>query len=100
MSKTYFVYILSNKKNGTLYVGVTSHISGRIFSHKSKSNDGFTKKYDISKLVHYEMFADPVSAIKREKLLKNWNRDWKIKLIEKNNPEWRDLYSEVAFYNQ
>lgn len=97
MEKLYFIYIISNKKNGTLYIGMTNNLARRMYEHKNKLVEGFSKKYDVCKLVHYEMFADPISAIKREKLLKEWNRAWKIKLIEKNNPEWRDLCSELGF---
>ena len=97
MEKIYFIYIISNKKNGTLYIGMTNNLARRMYEHKNKLIEGFSKKYDVCKLIHYEIFNDPSSAIHREKLLKNWNREWKIKLIEKNNPEWRDLCSELGF---
>jgi putative endonuclease len=93
--KQYFVYILASKKNGTLYIGVTSDLLGRVWQHKNKVVDGFTKKYDVNYLVYYEQTEDVRSALAREKQLKNWKRQWKIELIEKDNPEWRDLYDEM-----
>ena len=88
----YYIYILANKRNGTLYIGVTSNLVKRVYEHKNNIIDGFTKKYSIHKLVYYEITDDIESAIRREKQLKKWNRKWKINLIEKNNPEWIDLY--------
>jgi putative endonuclease len=93
--KSYFVYILSNKKNGTLYIGVTSNLIKRIWEHKTKIVKGFTEKYNIDKLVYYEQTENVMSALEREKQLKKWNRTWKIKLIEKNNSKWRDLYFDL-----
>ncbi|MDX9817141.1 MAG: GIY-YIG nuclease family protein [Smithellaceae bacterium] len=90
-----YVYIMASKKNGTLYVGVTANLQSRINKHKQKITDGFTKKYNIENLVYYEVFGDIGEAILREKQIKKWRRDWKIKLIEKNNPGWKDLYSEL-----
>lgn len=90
-----YVYILFNKKNGTLYIGVTSNLIKRIYEHKNKLADGFTKKYDVNKLGYYEICDDITTAIKREKQLKAGNRRKKIDLIEKNNPEWNDLYHEI-----
>lgn len=89
--KHYYVYILANRKNGTLYIGVTNDLQRRVTEHKEKATDGFTKKYDVSKLVHFETYYEPLVAIEREKRLKKWNRRWKINLIEKNNPHWYDL---------
>jgi len=89
------VYILASDKNGTLYTGVTSDLVRRIWEHKSGSNEGFTKKYDVHFLVWYEQHETMESAINREKVLKKWERAWKIELIEKLNPEWRDLYQEI-----
>ena len=89
--KTYFVYLLVSKRNGTLYVGVTSNLKKRIYEHKNKLIEGFTKKYNVDKLVYYEETNDVNIAIKREKQLKKWNRKWKIELIEKSNPNWNDL---------
>jgi len=91
----YYIYILANKKNGTLYIGVTNNILKRTFEHKDKKIDGFTKKYGISKLVYYEHYKDIESAITREKYLKKWNRKWKINLIEKENKNWEDLYEKI-----
>ena len=89
--KTYYVYITASKRNGTLYIGVTSNLKKRIYEHKESLVDGFTKKYNVDKLVYFEMTNDINSAIQREKQLKKWKREWKIKLIEKN-PYWIDLY--------
>ncbi|MBU2510560.1 GIY-YIG nuclease family protein [bacterium] len=93
--KRYFVYIMASKKNGTLYIGVTSNIQKRVFEHKTNIVDGFTKKYSVHKLIYYESTSDIHSAIRREKQLKNWKRDWKIELIEKTNPQWLDLSSSL-----
>jgi putative endonuclease len=89
--KTYYVYILASKRNGTLYVGITNNLTRRIFEHKSGLIEGFTKKYLIDKLVYFESTTDVNDAILREKRLKKWKRQWKIELIEKSNPDWRDL---------
>lgn len=91
--KTYYVYILASKKNGTLYIGVTDNLIKRVFQHKEGLVDGFTKKYNIKKLVYYEETNDVIVAITREKRLKKWERKWKIELIEKNNSDWKDLYN-------
>ena len=88
----YYVYILASKRNGTLYIGVTSNLIKRVYEHKKNLVDGFTKKYNIHKLVYYKITDDAESAIRREKQLKKWNRKWKINLIENSNPEWIDLY--------
>ena len=87
---------MSNRKNGTLYIGVTSDIVKRVFEHKEKLVDGFTKKYALDTLVYYELFDSIEEAIKREKQLKKWNRAWKIELIEKFNPTWKDLYKDIV----
>jgi len=89
----YYVYILTNKNNGTLYIGVTNCLRRRVFEHKNKMVPGFTKKYDLNILVCAEHFNCVYDAIKREKQLKNWKRKWKINLINQCNPEWKDLYS-------
>ncbi len=89
--KIYYVYILASKRNGTLYVGITNNLSRRIYEHKSSVNESFTKKYKVYNLVYYEETSDIESALTREKQLKNWQRKWKLDLIEKNNPEWKDL---------
>jgi len=88
----YYIYILANKRNGTLYIGVTSNLVKRVYEHKNNIIEGFTKKYNIHKLVYYETTNDIESVIRREKQLKKWNRKWKINLIENSNPEWIDLY--------
>jgi putative endonuclease len=93
--KTYYVYILASKRNGTLYVGVTSDLPCRIYEHKQKLIDGFTKKYNITMLVYAEEFQDINDAIHREKCIKKWNREWKLKLIEERNPDWSDLYENI-----
>lgn len=92
MMNQYFIYILSSKRNGTLYIGVTNNLIRRIKEHKDDSIEGFTKKYNVHMLVYYEQTEDVQSAIEREKRLKKWNRKWKLDLIEKNNPEWEDLF--------
>ena len=92
--KSYYVYILASQKNGTLYIGVTSNLSRRTLEHKHKLLKGFTKKYDTNMLVYYEEFQTSYDAIKREKQLKKWKRLWKLNLIEKVNPTWKDLYIE------
>ena len=91
----YFVYILSNKKRGTIYIGVTNNLIRRLYEHKNGLINGFTKRYNIKTLVYFEMTFDIKSAIEREKKLKKWNRAWKIALIEKANPEWEDLSLEI-----
>jgi putative endonuclease len=93
--KIYAVYILASKRNGTLYIGVTSDLRNRIYQHKKGMIKGFTKKYDTHLLVYYEQTDDMYTAIKREKQLKKWKRQWKLELIEKENPEWNDLYTTL-----
>jgi putative endonuclease len=93
--KRYFVYILASK-NKVLYVGMTNELSRRIYEHKQGFVDGFTKSYNVNKLVYYELQKDFESAVKREKQLKNWHRQWKINLIETRNKEWNDLYPEIS----
>jgi len=87
----YYVHILSHKKNGTLYVGIANNLERRIFEHKNKLIEGFIKNYGLHKLVYFEQFQYVNDAIKREKQLKNWNRQWKIDLIKKDNKQWNDL---------
>ena len=89
------VYILASKRNGTLYVGVTSDLVKRCWEHKNGMIEGFTKKYGVHDLVYYEMHVDMLSAIAREKQVKKWNRAWKVRLIEESNPGWRDLWQEI-----
>ena len=95
MYKQPTVYILSNKRNGTLYTGVTSDLIKRIWQHRNSLVDGFSKKYSTHLLVYYESHVDMVNAITREKQIKAWKREWKIRLIEEFNPYWRDLYPEI-----
>jgi len=91
----YYVYILSSKKYGTLYTGITNNLARRIHEHKTNLADGFSKKYGVHHLVYYEIHEDVREAILREKQIKKWNRNWKINLIEKDNPYWFDLYEEL-----
>ena len=95
INKSYWVYILSFQRNGTLYIEITNNLVKRIWEHKNKKVDGFTKKYEIHHLVYYEQYNNPESAITREKQIKKWNRLWKIRIIEEKNPEWKDLYQEI-----
>ncbi|MCF7846789.1 MAG: GIY-YIG nuclease family protein [Candidatus Gracilibacteria bacterium] len=92
MDRQFCVYILANKRNGTLYIGVTGDLVTRICQHKNGEIAGFTKKYGIKTLVHYEMYDSARETIEREKQLKPWKRKWKLELIEKENPTWKDLY--------
>ena len=96
MSGSYFVYILASKRNGTLYVGVTNDLVRRMSEHKAKLVPGFTRRYGVDKLVYFEEYASILDARARERSLKRWLRVWKLELIEKMNPEWRDLTSELA----
>mgnify|MGYP001619634022 CR=1 FL=1 len=91
MRKTYYVYILASKKNGTLYIGITSDLIKRIYQHKHDQVKGFTSNYGVHLLVYYEETNDIEVALQREKQLKKWNRKWKLELIEKTNPSWNDL---------
>ena len=89
------VYILASRRNGTLYVGVTSNLVRRVQQHKNNLIDGFTKRYGVHLLVWYELHGSMASAIKREKAIKEWKRRWKLTLIEEQNPTWRDVYVDV-----
>ena len=89
------VYILASKRNGTLYIGVTSDLSSRVEAHRKDCVEGFTKRYGVHTLVYFELHADMYEAIQREKRLKKWNREWKIRLIEEMNPEWKDLSAQA-----
>jgi putative endonuclease len=91
----YYVYILASERNGTLYVGMTNNLIKRVSEHKDGKIEGFTKKYKVNKLVYYEYFDYVNDAITREKRIKEWKREWKLKLIEKENPNWRDLYDDL-----
>ncbi len=92
----YCVYILASQPRGTLYIGVTNDLVRRVFEHKNDLAEGFTKKHKVKTLVYHELTMDVGAAIAREKILKKWNRDWKIKLIEDFNPGWKDLYFELV----
>ncbi|MGC8576239.1 GIY-YIG nuclease family protein [Caldisericum sp.] len=93
--KKFYVYILSNKYNNVLYVGITNDLKRRIYEHKNKFIDGFTKKYNVNKLVYYEIYNDPINAITREKQLKDFRREKKVRLITEFNPNWEDLYQKI-----
>lgn len=96
MPKRGYVYILASQRNGTLYIGVTSDLIQRVWQHKQDLVAGFTRKYGVHDLVYYEVYDDIRDAIQREKRLKKWKRAWKLELIEKENPEWLDLYEQLA----
>ncbi len=91
----YYIYILSSKRNGTLYIGVTNNLNKRVHEHRNDLVDGFTKDYQIHNLVYFEQHNDINIALVREKQLKKWKREWKLQLIEKENPEWKDLYENI-----
>ncbi len=90
------VYILASRRNGTLYVGVTADLGQRVWQHKSDLTEGFTKRYGVHTLVWYEAHESMESAIRREKAIKEWKRAWKLELIEKENPKWRELYEDIV----
>ena len=91
-----YIYILANKKNGTIYTGVTNDIVRRVFEHRQGFVDGFSEKYDLKMLVYFDSFESMYDAITMEKIIKRWRREWKIALIEKLNPEWQDLYEQLT----
>jgi putative endonuclease len=95
MSKQYFVYIMTNKRNSVLYTGVTNDLRRRVYEHREKLVDGFTRKYNVTKLVYYEIFQDPENAIMREKQIKIGSRQKKIDLVNQMNIEWRDLFEQL-----
>jgi len=96
MDREYYVYILTNHRYGTLYVGVTNDLVRRIWEHKNNVVEGFTREHDLHRLVWYEIHSDPCQAISREKLIKKWHRDWKVNLIQSMNPDWSDLFDGIA----
>jgi putative endonuclease len=96
MEKAFYVYMLASERNGTLYLGVTSNLVKRIWEHREGLFEGFTKKYGVKHLVWFEVHTEAMAAITREKQLKKWNRDWKIKMIQQENPDWRDLYEDIT----
>ena len=93
--KKYYVYILASKKDGVLYIGVTGNLRRRIYEHKEGLIKGFSKKYNVNKLVYFEEYKDINYAIQREKRMKKWNRAWKIRLMEEFNKDWKDLYYDL-----
>ena len=95
MDKQAAVYILASKRNGTLYIGITSNLIKRVWEHKQKFVDGFAEKHDAILLVYFELHENMNAAITREKVIKKWNRDWKKRLIEKDNPYWQDLWDKI-----
>jgi putative endonuclease len=92
----YYVYLLASRKDGPLYLGVTNDLIRRIYQHRTKAVRGFTSRYNITRLVWFEIYDDPISAISREKEIKKWRRSWKVALIVRENPDWRDLYERIA----
>jgi putative endonuclease len=96
MENSFYVYIMASQRNGTLYIGVSSDLIKRTWEHKNKRTLGFTEEYGVDKLVYYEHFPEAVHAINRAKRLKNYYRKWKLELIEKMNPEWKDLYGDLV----
>jgi putative endonuclease len=95
MEKKYYVYIVASKKNGTIYIGMTNNLKGRVVQHKEGLIPGFTQKYKVNMLVYFEEYNDVRDAITRETQMKRWKREWKIELIESVNPEWKDLFYEL-----
>jgi putative endonuclease len=93
---SYYVYIIASRKDGAIYIGVTNDIVRRIYEHRTKAVPGFTSKYNITRLVWFEIYDNPIAAITREKELKKWNRLWKVQLIEAKNPDWNDLYESIC----
>lgn len=96
MKEYFYVYILASFHNKVLYIGLTSDLAKRVWEHKNKIIQGFTHKYNVDRLVYYEVFNDSENAIKRERSMKEWQRSWKIELIEEKNPEWKDLFEEIC----
>ena len=92
----YYAYILASRNHGTLYLGITNDLVRRVFQHKNKVSSGFSSRFGVDRLVWFECYDNPVSAITREKKLKKWRRDWKIRLIEETNPDWLDRYNEIV----
>ena len=96
MKKLSYIYMMASKMNGTLYIGVTANLIARVFQHKSKLTPSFTSKYNVTLLVYYESFENIYDTISREKQLKSWPREWKLRLINQFNPRWGDLYQEIC----
>jgi putative endonuclease len=91
-----FVYLMASRKDGTLYLGVTRDLVRRVYQHKNKTLEGFTSRYAVDRLVWFETYDDPTTAIEREKDIKKWRRPWKIRLVNESNPDWRDLYPDIC----
>ncbi len=96
MAEAFYVYIMATRQDGPIYIGVTSDLHKRIFEHKTYAIPGFTARYNVDRLVYFEVFENPEAAIAREKQLKKWRRAWKVDMIERDNPEWRDLAEEFV----
>lgn len=96
----YYVYLLASQKHGTLYLGVTNDLVRRTAQHKTKAVSGFTQQYGVDRLLWFEVYEDPTSAITRETAIKKWRRDWKIRLIEEQNPDWFDLFPGIADFTR
>lgn len=96
MRRTYYVYILASRPNGTLYIGMTNNLVRRTWEHREGAVEGFTSKYGVKRLVHFETFDDAYSAATRERQLKRWRRAWKIRLVQESNPQWRGIGRELA----
>jgi putative endonuclease len=96
MKENFYVYILATKRRGTLYIGVKSNLSKRVYEHKNGMVEGFTKKYKVHRLVYYEVAMNAETALTRERQMKKWNRAWKLRLIEGQNPEWKELYDDLT----
>jgi putative endonuclease len=92
----FYVYLLASRKEGTLYLGVTKDLVRRTYEHREKLLPGFSSRYDVRRLVWFEVYDDPTNAIAREKQIKKWRRAWKVDLIERENPNWKDLYHEIT----
>jgi len=95
-AKQYYVYILASKIGGALYIGVTNNLVRRVYEHREKLANGFTKRYGVASLVYYEVHSEIEAAIIREKQMKKWNRAWKVRLIEEENPNWNDLFNQIT----
>ncbi len=95
-AKQFAVYLVSSGRNGTIYIGMTSNLVGRTWQHKNKVTGGFTARYDVDRLVYFELFDNAEAATQRERRLKEWRREWKIALIEEKNPRWEDLYPSIV----
>ena len=95
-NKSFYVYIIASAPRGVLYIGMTSDLAGRTWQHRERVQDGFTKRYWVGRLVYFEHHPIAAEAAKRERAMKRWRRDWKIELVEKNNPTWRDLFADVV----